>query len=183
VLFYAERQKESIMLSNLLRIAALVAVAAPLSASPGLFNAPKGYMLIGELDTGNQGSVVVADFNGDGNADMAVADGSLDQVWIFLGNGDGTFRGPSAYSVSTPHSLAVADFNGDGKLDLVAADWLGGTVSILLGNGDGSFQAPLRFAVGSYPSSVAVGDFNGDGIPDVAVAVLYGWPIHFIGER
>jgi hypothetical protein len=77
----------------------------------------------------------------------------------------------------------VADFNGDGKLDLVAADWLGGTVSILLGNGDGSFQAPLRFAVGSYPSSVAVGDFNGDGIPDVAVAVLYGWPIHFIGER
>src|SRR5216683_3678417 len=76
-------------------------------------------------------SIVAADFNGDGNADLAVA-GSAG-LSVLLGNGDGTFQPPLSLdlppspSFSDPASvnfnfakrhLVVADFNGDGKLDL-----------------------------------------------------------------
>ncbi len=66
--------------------------------------------------------VVVDDFNGDGNLDLAVANfghGSDDTVSILPGNGDGSFRLSSNFVVGgNPSSLAVGDFNNDGLLDL-----------------------------------------------------------------
>jgi uncharacterized protein (TIGR03437 family) len=117
-------------------------------------------------------SLVLADFNGDGKPDVAVAAGDL---WILLSSGGGSFRTPvripipaSNNSAASADSLAAGDFNGDGKQDLVVGTAYGNGVYVLLGNGDGTFQAPVLYPTGGNVSSIAVADFNGDGKLDIA---------------
>jgi hypothetical protein len=119
----------------------------------------------------NPAATGIGDFNRDGRLDVAVAEqfGTISQVEILLGKGDGTFSTGTAYSVgSNPLSVAVADFRGGGKLDLAVATLYGGT-DVLLGNGDGTFQSAGGIATPDADWVVAA-DFNGDGKPDLAVA-------------
>jgi hypothetical protein len=57
-------------------------------------------------------SVAIADFNGDGNADLAVANHNSNNVSILLGNGSGSFS-PAAGSPiavgASPQSIVAAD--------------------------------------------------------------------------
>ncbi len=123
---------------------------------------------------GGPSAVVLADFNGDGKMDLAVADLSGSAVSVSLGDGTGTFPTVTDYPVGrSPSSIAVGDFNKDGKLDLVVANRLNGSVIFLVGDGTGSFRAVRNFSVGGDPLSLAVGDFNGDSEPDVAIANLF----------
>ena len=118
-------------------------------------------------------SVAVGDFNGDGKADLAVANYVDNTVTVLLGNGDGTFTAAGSPIVvgNGPESVVVGDFNGDGKADLAVANNGDNTVTVLLGNGDGTFTAAgSPIVVGNGATSVAVGDFNGDGKADLAVA-------------
>jgi len=113
--------------------------------------------------------IALADFNADGNLDVAVTNSGSSTVSILLGNGAGTF--PSAIGTSAgsaPQGIMVGDFNGDGKLDVVTANNGAGTVSILLGNGDGTFLTKVDYTMGSGTFAVTIGDFNGDGKLDVA---------------
>jgi hypothetical protein len=118
--------------------------------------------------------LAAADFNGDGNLDLAL---SLNfGVSIFLGHGDGTFGGGTNYACGsqplTP-SLASGDFNGDGKVDLVLP--CNGNVSLLYGNGDGSFAPPVLTSLsGTFPQALTTGDFSRDGLLDVVVALAAG---------
>ena len=119
----------------------------------------------------NPMAVVVADFNGDGKQDIAVANSGSGNVSILLGNGDGTFQAAVNFDagMAKPSSLAAGDFNNDGKPDL-AVFQPGSAVSILLGNGNGTFQAPKTLALTALSSQLAVADFNGDKISDLAIS-------------
>ncbi|HEX3822416.1 MAG TPA: FG-GAP-like repeat-containing protein [Candidatus Sulfotelmatobacter sp.] len=118
-------------------------------------------------------SVVTADFNGDGKADLAVMNACTNNdctdgdIGILLGNGDGTFQAATTLNApANANFLATGDVNGDGKTDLLISGE--DSINVMLGNGDGSFQMPTTYLVGGggHP---AVGDLNGDGKPDVAL--------------
>jgi hypothetical protein len=93
-------------------------------------------------------SVAIADFNGDGIPDLAIAfpeDEVARQttVSVLLGNGDGTYQAPLTFDVgSGPTSLAVGDFNSDGLPDLAVANLFSNGVSVLLNTG-GESSAPI----------------------------------------
>jgi len=115
-----------------------------------------------------------ADFNSDGNLDLAIVNQTTNNVTILLGNGNATFNLATAspFAVGTfPVAIATGDLNNDSHPDLVVVNQSDGTVSVLLGNGDGTFTAATNspLATGQSPTAVTVTDFNGDGIPDFAV--------------
>lgn len=123
----------------------------------------------------NPAAVVVADFNGDGKVDLAVANAKDGTVTILLGNGDGTFTPAPSSPITVgagPDALAVGDFNVDGIPDVAVANGTAGTVTVLLGKGDGTFKASpgSPITVGTSPDALAVGDFNGNGEPGIVVA-------------
>ncbi len=84
-------------------------------------------------------SVAVADFNRDGKLDLVVADlGGLfgTTVSLLLGNGDGSFQTPVAYTVGTgPSFVAVGNLNRNGAPDVAVANDESNNVSVLLNVG------------------------------------------------
>ena len=83
-------------------------------------------------------AIVVADFNGDGIQDLAVAAANSNNVTVLLGNGSGSFAATSGSPFgagSEPVSVAVGDFNKDGIEDLAIANLLSNNVNVLLGSG------------------------------------------------
>ena len=115
---------------------------------------------------------IVADFNGDGKADVAFA--SQPDVTVFLGNGDGNFQPALTTTADIQgYVLALGDFNGDGIPDLATITDAPNGVNMLLGKGDGTFVIPPIIPTPpfcGYPTIVAVGDVNGDGLPDLTIA-------------
>lgn len=101
-----------------------------------------------------------ADFNGDGNPDLALAVDGQDR--ILLGNGDGSFTA----GTSLPGVCVFGDFNGDGHLDAFYPNVL------LPGNGDGTFGTAQDFPSLSVTGAPITGDWDGDGIADVAFSYL-----------
>jgi hypothetical protein len=119
-------------------------------------------------------SLVAADVNGDGKLDLVGATQN-NGVFVFIGNGDGSFRTPVNYSYGRTSGcctgVAVGDLNGDGKADLALV--VNDGMSILLNNGNGTFGAATYYASGIAGSSpgagIAIGDLNGDKKPDVVI--------------
>jgi hypothetical protein len=130
-----------------------------------------------DIAAGSQPVSVIAknmhDLNGNGSLDLIVANHSDSTIYIYQGNGDGTFKTPSIIQLPAgfaPSSITAGDFNSDGHLDLAVADEGNATVSVFLGNGDGTFRERTDYAVGNSPVWVSTADLNGDTTLDLAVA-------------
>jgi hypothetical protein len=128
-------------------------------------------------------AIVTADFNGDGQPDLAITErcasnpdcfvDTAGTIVILLGKKDGTFSTEPPIPVGNlPTDLATGDFNGDGKIDLAVTNNGAPTVTILFGDGLGGFTpAAATVNVDGNPQYIAAGDFNRDGKMDLAVAL------------
>ncbi len=138
---------------------------------------------------GSAVQIVLADFNRDGNTDIALGcsdrtnknlnngnGGTNGGLVIILGKGDGTFLAPTFYSTGDVASIATGDFNHDGVLDIALTDNAQQNVLFFTGNGDGTFtqQTANTISTSTAARGVVVTDFNNDGIDDVAYAVADG---------
>jgi len=146
-----------------------VGATAPPPPSNSLAFAP-----IASISSGGTkpGSVVVADFNGDGKLDVAVSNFNSNTISVFLNKGDGTFQNPIVSLIQITAlgmgPIAVGDFNQDGKPDLIVGTIAGLQADIvLLGNGDGTFRQlpPIPNSFGFAHARVA--DLDGDGHQDL----------------
>jgi hypothetical protein len=123
--------------------------------------------------TGSGSELVLGDFNGDTESDVAVYDGGVaNSVSVLINNGDGTFADAVSLGVADVRGMAVGDFDGDTDADLaVTKSFPVSVVSVLLNNGDGTFAAAVDYGTGGDdPLGLAVGDFDGDADADLAVA-------------
>ncbi len=131
----------------------------------------------GKVDyaTGTQPfSVTSADVNGDGNADLVIANCTdPGTVSVLINKGDGTFNTMVDYAAgSYPYSVTGADVNRDGNADLIVTNTYSSphTVSVLIGKGDGTFYSKVDYATGFQPKSVISADVNDDGNIDLITA-------------
>jgi hypothetical protein len=129
-------------------------------------------------------AIVAADFNNDGDTDLAVADSVLDQVSIYYGNGQGAFTpGPVLKVSGSPSALVAGDFNNDGSIGLAVGCSPGivntGTTVTVFNNNAGIFslgQTTTVFtgATANEPIALASGFFNNDAFLDLAATEYSG---------
>ena len=160
-------------------------VSVLLANADGAFGAKRDYPSGGASPR----SVKSADFDADGDEDLAVANfGNGDQsaVSVLKNDGTGAFSAPQNHLTNRgcPVSVEAADLNGDGSVDLAVADPCGGTssnpdaIDVLLNDGAGSFAFAGGYAAGSETGDVAAGDFDADGDRDLAASDTFDSEVH-----
>lgn len=144
----------------------------------GVFDPP-----MGSLPSGKEGTdVLVADFDDDGDLDIAVANALSNNVGVYVNQGAGAFKPPVKYGVGVqPRSIKAVDVDGDGWIDIVALNTLSSSVSLLRNLGGGVFAPKKDFFVADvtkkddgsawpYPGPfMDAADVNGDGRIDLAI--------------
>lgn len=126
--------------------------------------------------------VAAADFNHDGNIDLAVTNAVALTVDLYFGNGNGTFTYQESYpSLIAQQNILTTDIDGDGNTDLFVGIASNGAFGpdfnteglfmSLLNNGTGKMAAAHAYLPSQpalqFPVLYDVADFTGDKKPDL----------------
>lgn len=107
----------------------------------------------------------LADFNQDGNLDIACSSSSSN-ISIFYGGGNGNFTSQDTVPLSArASSVVVTDLNNDRKLDLVAA--VSNQIAVSFGNNLNKFDSAIYLNIPSNNISINIANLNGDCFPDI----------------
>ena len=148
-----------------LSIASLAQFSVGTRPSAGTFGLPGQALAATQYTYG----VSVADFNGDGNLDIAsCSQYTTSKVQVRFGQGDGTFGNAVDYAMGAAYFLTSADLDNDGDLDLVVGN--GAQLVVMRNNGSGVFTSLRGFPTGDDVRTIVPADINGDGNLDVVVA-------------
>jgi hypothetical protein len=125
-----------------------------LGTGTGSFGSQVTYNIRAGTDSGFL--MALADFDRDGNLDLATASANDAYVAVARGTGTGGFALPPAtFAVGPdPDSIAVGDFNRDGKPD------------IAVGNDKNRFGGPDPSTVSVLLNTTSIPDGDGDAVPD-----------------
>jgi hypothetical protein len=154
-----------------------------LTAALGLCACTDGFHSVGfydKIDTMLAGGKTVAvlgvgDLNGDGRADVALAN-TANELTVLFSQGDGTFASGVSYPldpIGNPQarSMLVGDLNGDGRADVIVGNIEQNNISLFMNQGDGKLVALQQGSmdVGCRPTFLVLHDMNADGRPDLVV--------------
>ena len=123
-------------------------------------------------------SITVADFNGDGCADILSADYVGHKIVWYENDGAGNYSTHTVgVSPGYPGSIFAADIDGDGDMDVLATGFNWSEASWFENNGSGGFTEHVVSEVGSAESmeDLIAADVNGDGSMDLILCQQYGF--------
>jgi len=115
-------------------------------------------------------SVILQDFDGDEDVDIALVHLSPGSISIFSNDGLGAFTYVNNYATgSFPRKIQFVDLNNDGDLDLATADELSNRVTLLSNNGTGDFSSTTTLTGLTSAKSLFFADLDGDTGVDLIV--------------
>jgi Bacterial type II and III secretion system protein/FG-GAP-like repeat len=126
-------------------------------------------------------AVIIADLNGDGFLDIAVANETDNTISTFQGDGQGNFvpfpKSPFALPAAEkgPIAMASGTFDNSGKPEFAVLSATTENIGIYQATGDSTFNGTFAelegspIGTGSDPVAFAAGDLNADGFSDLAV--------------
>jgi hypothetical protein len=132
----------------------------------------------------NPQALAIADLDGNGTLDMAVANSSSSDLSILLNGGPATFVETRVFAGgSFLNALAAGDWDGDGDVDLAVARTSPNDVALFENDGSGGFTPASAHAVGDYPVDLVAADLDRDGDLDLAATVVNGLAVVVLENR
>ncbi|UCE27775.1 MAG: T9SS type A sorting domain-containing protein [Candidatus Coatesbacteria bacterium] len=143
-----------------------------------------------QFGEGGTHAVAWADFDNDGDLDLAVGNkiipdgGSDGQNYLYVNDGDLNFTAREEFgTLKHTHSLTWGDFDNDGDLDLAVANAFE-KVELYVNNGDGTFTATEPFGGEEYLAfSICWADYGLDGDLDLAAGVYSGQSYLYVNDE
>jgi subtilisin-like proprotein convertase family protein len=117
--------------------------------------------------------VTIANFNGDANQDIIVANFGANEASTYIGSGTGTFQSFQILATgSGPVGIEVANFiGGDSFADIAVAKYSGQGIQTCAGSASGMFTCSTGPSYSPNPISITSGDYLGSGTIGLAVAL------------
>ncbi|CAF0997315.1 unnamed protein product [Adineta steineri] len=120
-------------------------------------------------------SIIVADFDGNNRADIAITDYGTNDILILNSYSDILAVRETLLIIglnSLPTMPLVHDFNNDGILDIAVNNFNNNYILIFLGTGNANFIRGPTYGTGdkSTPQFFSIGDVNNDNQVDIVIA-------------